>query len=135
MLEFPFTSGTGRAQADDEKINSAYFAQEDKCREDIRGSNSAAAELSCSKALSLVEKLPPERVNERRSANQLLGHAYFRQQRFEDALRYYNKELEIALQSLHDYDAELAYAYHDVALASHALGRVPNASRDYEKRS
>jgi tetratricopeptide (TPR) repeat protein len=134
VLEIPLTNGSSAAaQAEDDKINSKYFAAEDRCREDLRGKDNEAAILSCSNALTFVEKLPPERANERRIANELVGHAYFRQQRFDDALRYYKRELDIALQSLHDYDAELAYALHDVALASHALGRVSDAKDDYEK--
>jgi tetratricopeptide (TPR) repeat protein len=134
VLEIPFTNGTDAGvQAEDEKANSAYFAAEDRCREDLHGKDVGAGVVTCSEALTLVEKLPPERVNERRIANELVGHAYFRQQKFDDAFRYYTKELDIAKQTLHDYDAELAYAYHDVALASHALGRVSDASRNYEK--
>jgi tetratricopeptide (TPR) repeat protein len=134
VLEIPFGSVSSAAQrAHEEEINSAYFAEEDKCRESLRENDTAAGVSNCREALTLAGELPPERVNERRLANQLTGHAYLRQQKFEDALRYYNQELEIALQSLHDSDAELAYAYHDVALVSHALGRVSTASEDYDK--
>lgn len=134
VLEIPFTNGIrGPADADEEKTNSAYFTQEDKCRSDLRSSNTAVGVLSCREASILVEKLPPNRMNERRTANQLVGSAYFRQRRFEDALGYYQTELAVALQSLHDYDAELGYAYHDVALAFHALGRTSNASVNYDK--
>jgi tetratricopeptide (TPR) repeat protein len=54
-------------------------------------------------------------------------------QKFEDALRCYQQELSIALVSLNADAAELAYAYHHVALAFHALGRPADASENYSK--
>jgi hypothetical protein len=45
----------------------------------------------------------------------------------------YNTELQIALSSLPPDAAELAYAYHDVAIAEHTLGRVSEAAQNYSK--
>jgi len=134
VLDIDFLQGSTPAQvADEEKINSQYFAQEDKCRESTRAKQLDDAVKLCSDAVHLAELLPKERANERRLAYELLGHAYFAQQKFEDSLRSYKTELEIGLASLRSDEAELAYAYHDVALASHALGRATDASENYAK--
>jgi tetratricopeptide (TPR) repeat protein len=81
----------------------------------------------------LAEKLPKERANERRLAYQSVGHVFFAQLNFGEALRYYSIELRIGLSSLQPYEAELAYAYHDVALSFHALGRLSEAAENYAK--
>ena len=70
-------------------------------------------------------------MNERRAAYQTVGHVYFGQQNYDQALGYYKTELQISLATLEPYEAELAYAYHDVALASHALGRAVEAAQNY----
>jgi Tetratricopeptide repeat/Gram-negative bacterial TonB protein C-terminal len=133
VLEISFMLGSTAAElADEQKINNAYFAEEDKCRESLHSKADDALKY-CKSALDLVERLPKERFNERRSAYELMGHTYFQLRGYDDALRYYQTELKIALASLHPNDAELAYAYHDVALADHALGRVSEAAEYYAK--
>jgi hypothetical protein len=49
-------------------------------------------------------------------AYELLGHSLFFQRKFSDALGAYKKELTIAQATLQPYEAELGYAYHDLAL-------------------
>jgi tetratricopeptide (TPR) repeat protein len=134
VLEIPFSQGNSTAQiADEEKINDRFFAEEDKCRESLHTNDLESALKRCKNAIELVEKLPKERANERRGAYQLTGHAYFDQRKFEEALGYYRTELEIGSASLKPGQAELAYAYHDVALACHALGRVSEAAENDAK--
>jgi len=134
ILEISFSQGSTPAQmAEEQKINDRFFAEERKCRENVNGKNLNSALKICKGAVDLVERLPKERVNERMSAYQLLGHVYFAQQKFEEALRYYKTELEIGLTTLRPTDAELAYAYHHVALACHGLGRVSDAAQNYAK--
>ncbi len=57
----------------------------------------------------------------------------FRNNDFPNALNYYLEELKIAKATLHDDEAELAYAYHDVALANHMLGKAAEAGEAYTK--
>lgn len=134
ILEIPFSQGDTKAQvADEQKTNEQFFAEEGKCRESVRANNLDDAVKGCKEAVDLAEKLPKERANERRGAYQLVGHALFGQKKYEDALGYYRKELEIALSSLQPDEAELAYAYHDVALAFHTLGRQSEAAQNYIK--
>jgi tetratricopeptide (TPR) repeat protein len=133
VLELLFSQGSTPGQiAEDQQINNEYFAAEDRCRESARAGKKDAVER-CNATIELVEKLPSERVNERRIAREQLGHAYFNQRKFEDALIAYRAELKIALASLQPYEAELGYAYHDVALALHGLGRTEEAADNYVK--
>jgi hypothetical protein len=52
---------------------------------------------------------------------------------YQNALLCHSEELKIAKATLHDYEAELAYAYHDAALANHMLGRSAEAAQAYTK--
>lgn len=134
VMEIAFARpGTAIEQAEEDAANQAYFAVDKQCRQDLQHSDIDASMRDCSKALELVEKLPPQRSNERRLANELVGHAYFRQKNFENALKYYSEELRIAQATLHGDQAELAYAYHDVALANHMLGNSTKAADAYTR--
>lgn len=90
------------------------------------------AESSCRTAVDLVEKLPADRQNERRLAYGLLGHSLLFQKKFSDAMIPYQKELTIARASLRPYEAELGYAYHDIALALFATGDLQQSRSNYE---
>ncbi len=134
ILEIPFSLGISPTQVVAEnKINDEFFAEEGECRKSLHTNGQESAIGRCKKALELAEKLPEERANERRGAYQLLGHAYLGQRKFEDALGCYRKELEIGSRTLKADEAELAYAYHDVAMACHALGRASDAAENYAK--
>jgi tetratricopeptide (TPR) repeat protein len=133
ILEIPFSPGSTPAEIVEEaKVNDRFFGEDRKCRDMYRSKKLDEALVLCKGALDLAEKLPEERTNERMISYQVVGHVYFGQQKFEDALHYYRKELQIGIDSLQPYEAEIAYAYHDVALACHALGRA-DAAQNYAK--
>ena len=133
-IEVPFSLGISDANYKKEQESADnYFKQEDKCRELLKQKQYSEAESSCKTAVELVEKLPPERQNERRFAYALLGHSLFSQRKFSDALTSYQKELAIAQASLRPDEAELGYSYHDVALGLHSTGDLPQARSFYER--
>lgn len=132
-IEVPFSLGIAEGDLKKEQEAAAsYFKQEDKCRELIHAKQYGEAESSCRTAVELVEKLPTDRENERRLAYQNLGHSLLFQKKFSDALVPYHKELTIAQASLRPYEAELGYAYHDMALALFATGDVQQSRQYYE---
>lgn len=132
-IEVPFSLGISEADYKKEQdASDAYFKQEDRCRAQLRAKQYSDAESSCRAAVELVEKLPAARQNERRSAYGLLGHSLLNQKKFSDALIPYQKELTIAQRSLRPYEAELGYAYHDMALGLFATGDLQQSRSDYE---
>ncbi len=132
VLEIEFARpGSAKEQAQEDKANREYFGADEQCRNDLKQSDPELSIRDCHTAINLVDKLPVERVNERRLANEMMGHAYFKNKDFQNALSSYTEELKIAQSTLHDDQAELAYAYHDVALANHLLGKAPEANQDY----
>jgi TonB family protein len=132
-IEVPFSLGISEGDLKKEQEAAAsYFKQEDKCRELVHAKQYGDAESSCRTAVELMEKLSADRQNERRLAYQFLGHSLLFQKKFSDALVPYQKELTIAQASLQPYEAELGYAYHDVALALFATGDLQQSRSDYE---
>jgi TonB family protein len=75
-VEVPFSLGISDAgyQAE-QKSNEDYFKCEGECRNLLKAQKYAEAEASCKSAVELSEKLPSERQNERRTANELAGEA------------------------------------------------------------
>jgi TonB family protein len=132
-IEVPFSLGIPEGELKKEQeAADRYFKEEDKCRELVHSKQYGDAESSCRTAVELVENLPAERQNERRMAYEFLGHSLLFQKKFSDALIPYQKELAIAQASLKPYEAELGYAYHDMALALFATGDVRQSRSDYE---
>jgi TonB family protein len=133
-IDVPFSLGISEADyKKEQEASNDYFKQEDKCRGQLKAKQYGDAESSCRTAAELVEKLPPERQNERRSAYALLGQSLLYQKKFSDALIPYQQELTIAQASLRPYEAELGYAYHDMGLALFATGDLQQSRSDYER--
>jgi len=133
VLEISFLQGSSREQvAKEQEDNNRYFAAEEVCRKNLKTQNAGQAEADCKRALDLVAKLPTERVNERRAANQLVGQSLFSQRKFEESLLYCQRELEIGKANMKPYEAELGYAYHHVALAYQTLGKANDAKANYD---
>ncbi len=133
-VEVPFSLGISDAgyQAE-QKSNEDYFKREGECRNLLKAQKYAEAEASCKSAVELSEKLPSERQNERRTANELAGEALLYEKKFAEALSFFKTELAIGEASLKPTEAELGYAYHHVALGYHATGDTQKAQSYYEK--
>ena len=55
------------------------------------------------------------------------------QRRFQDALEYYTRAFSFAQSSVKETDAELGWAYRNLALANHGLGNLDKARDQYAK--
>jgi TonB family protein len=133
-VEVPFTLGISDAAYQvEQKNNDNYFKREEECRDLLKAKKYVEAEASCKSAVELAEKLPAERQNERRTANELAGEALLYEKQFAEALTFFKNELAIGEASLQPTDAELGYAYHHVALVYHATGDPQKAQSYYEK--
>lgn len=133
-IEVPFSLGMSDASYQaEQKSNDDYFKREDECRNLLKTQKYAEAEASCKSAVELAEKLPSERQNERRTANELAGEALLYEKKFAEGLSFFQRELAIGEASLKPTDAELGYTYHHVALGYHATGDPQMAQSYYEK--
>jgi TonB family protein len=134
VVEMLFSLGSTPAEIEDEEKDSRqYFEAEDRCRNSLQAKKLEDAARQCQHSIELADKFPKERANERRLANSLTGQAFFDQRKFEAALGFYQRELEIAVRSLKPDEAELGYAHYDVALTLHALGKNTEAQGHYEQ--
>ena len=133
-IEVPFFLGISDSNYHaEQKANENYFKRRHECRNLLKAQKYAEAEASCKSAVELAGKLPPERQNERRTANELAGEALLDEKQFAEALSFFKSELAIGEASLKPTDAELGYAYHHVALGYHATGDPQKAQSYYEK--
>ena len=123
----------GIPSAEYTKEQEAYFQQEDKCRALVSSRQYGEAEPACKMGAELAEKLPESRTMERITAYRQAGRTLFYQRKFDDALSFYQQALAVAKTHLKLYEAELAYAYHDVALGLHATGDLSQARSYYDK--
>jgi TonB family protein len=132
-IEVPFSLGISEADYKKEQdASNDYFKQEKKCRDLFHERQYPDAEQACTPLIDLAAKLPSERRLERLTAYQYAGHAEFGQRKFSEALSFYKQELEIAEVALKPTDAELAYAYRDVAHGLHGTGDLQQARPYYE---
>jgi tetratricopeptide (TPR) repeat protein len=133
-IEVPFSLGISEADyKKEQEASHDYFKQEDRCRALIKAQHFTEAEAACKTAVDLAERLPASRQMERLSAYRNTGIALFYQRKFSDALGLYQHELSIAQATLKPDEAELGYAYHDVALGLHGTGDLQQARSYYER--
>jgi TonB family protein len=133
-IEVPFSLGIPDATYQSEQKGSeVFFKRQDECRELLKAQKYTEAQAPCMSLVELAEKLPKERQVERMTANELAGHALLYQQKFDEALSFFQSELAIGEASLKPTDAELGYAYHHVGLAYYAAGDLQKAQTYYEK--
>jgi TonB family protein len=133
VIEVPFSLGISEANyRKEQEVEDRYFKQQEKCRELLQQRRYPDAEQTCTPLIELAAQMPAERRLERLTAYQYVGHADLGQQRFADALVFYKQELAIAEVALKPLDAELAYAYRDVARGLHGIGDLTQARSYYE---
>jgi TonB family protein len=133
-IDVPFSLGVPDEEyRKEQQAVDEYFKEAKICRGLVQQKKYDEAEASCRSGAQLAEKLPHDRQNERRMAYELLGHLLFFQQKFGEALDVYRQELAIAQTSLQPYEAELAYAYRDVAHGLYATGDLSQAHSYYER--
>src|SRR5262245_7299750 len=76
------------------KNSSLYFAEDKKCRAQMRARNFSAAEVPCRQAVAFAEKLPKNRSREKHGAYEALGIALLGQGKTEEAIVNFNKAIE-----------------------------------------
>ncbi len=134
VIEVPFSLGISEADYKrEQEASEKYFKQEEKCRGLLQQGDYANAEQACSPLVQLASQLPAERRMERLTAYQYAGHAEFGQKKFSDALGFYKQELGIAEVALKPTEAELGYAYRDVARGLRGTGDLQQARTQYER--
>jgi TonB family protein len=134
VIEVPFSLGISEADyKKEQEASDRYFKQEEKCRGLLQRGQYTDAEQACTPLVELANQMPAERRMERLTAYQYAGHAEFGQKKFPDALSFYKQELGIADVALKPTEAELGYAYRDVARGLRGTGDLQQARTQYER--
>lgn len=115
------------------RINQAYFAEDETCRNLLKASEWVKAENSCRTAITLVEKLPKEHVLERSSSRLTLAVALLFQRRAKEAIPLLNASLEIGKPILDDTDAETGERYLFLGHAHRIKGDVEVSAGYYTR--
>ena len=115
------------------RANKSYFDEDEKCRSLLKARDWRGAETSCSRAVSLVEKLPAEHVLERSSSRADLAIALLEQGKPNEAILLLEKSVEIRIPRAGEADADTADLYFLLGGAYGLLSDVPTARSFYEK--
>ncbi len=103
------------------------------CRDEARENNFTDAEALCGKAIDQAAALDQHHRLERMNAFQQMGHVFFLQKKYAEALEYYQKELAIAAEAIEPGEVELATAHQHVAAGFWATGHREEARVEYEQ--
>src|SRR5882762_1704485 len=103
------------------------------CRDETRENNLADAEALCKKAVDQAAALDQHHLMERMDAFQQMGHVFFLQKKYTEALDYYQKELAVTNEAIDPGEVELATAHQHVAGGLWATGRREEARVEYEQ--
>jgi TonB family protein len=115
-----------------EKALHDYYPAFQSCYNLLRQGKDVEAELQCKEAVTLSDQLPVERILERSTSREFLGHVLFRQCRFGEALPLYEKAVEIRGSHEHsDRDADFADDNASLARAYAAVGNLSQSDTYY----
>lgn len=133
-VEISFSLGIPEEEYEKEQdLNKRYFEHEDRCRNLLKSEKWKDAEQVCKAAVPLADQLGDHQGLTKMGAYKHVGYALLAQRRYQEALVYYSRAFEFARLSLEETDAELGYAYRDLALANHGLGNLEKARDLYRK--
>lgn len=133
-VEIAFSVGIPKDEYDRQQaVSNKYFKLDDKCRGLLKATKWKDAEQTCREALPLADQLGDQQGLTKMGAYEHVGYALLTQQRYGDALEYYSRAFEFAQSSLKETDAELGYAYRNLAMANHGLRNLDKARELYGK--
>jgi TonB family protein len=117
-----------------EKALQDYYPAFRTCYDLVRKGNDSQAEPKCRQALSLSDQLPENRVLERSSAREFVGHVLYRQNKFAESVPFYEKAVEIRSTYEHsDSDADFASDNASLARAYAAVGKLSDSDTYYSR--
>jgi TonB family protein len=133
-VEISFSAGIPNDEYERQQaVSDRYFKLEDKCRALLNASKWTEAEQACRDTLPLAQQLGDHQGLTKMGAYEHVGYALLAQQRYGEALEYYSRAFEFAQSSLKETDAELGYAYRNLAVANHGLRNLDKARELYRK--
>ena len=122
---FPPNSSLTSAQKQEhirqDQLATQYFQEKDKCSDLTKGLKWIEAEVMCRAAVQTADQLSEDRSLEKMGANELLGYVLTGQKRYQEAIAYYNRALNVVGLKLTEGDAELGRLYGHLAIAHHLM--------------
>lgn len=117
-----------------EKALRDYYPAFQDCYNLLRQGKDAEADSPCREAVSLSDQLPANRILERSTSREFLGHVLFRQRRFTESVPLYERAVEIRRTHEHsDTDADFADDNASLARAYAAVGNLVQSDTYYSQ--
>jgi TonB family protein len=133
-VEIPFSLGVSQDEYELQQARTdRYIEEENRCQTLLKFSLWKQAEEACKAAVPLVDQLADHQWLTKMGAYEHVGYALLAQQRYQEALKYYDRAFEFAKLSLEETDAELGYAYRNLGMAHHGLRNLDKARKLYRK--
>ena len=133
-VEIAFSMGVPKEQYERQQaLSDKYFKLEDKCRALFKSGEWNVAEQACKAAVPSADQLGDHQGLTKMGAYENVGHTLLAQGRYQESLDYYSRAFEFAQSSLKGTDAELGYAYRNLAMANHGLRNLEAALKLYAK--
>jgi TonB family protein len=130
LVEIAFDSGETKEQHQ-ARLN--YFPKAHLCRDLVNRHEAVKAEDICRESLRIAEKMHPNAVLERGSANTWVAHSLFLQRKFAEALPFYETAIRVDEARLEEDDADLASEYANLGRVEFILGRTVDGRAHFER--
>ena len=115
------------------KLGQKYFEAEKNCRSLLQNKEWKQAEAVCKSAVKLADRFADNRELEKMGAYENVGHSLMGQKRYEEAVSYYSRAVEVGHPRVNDTNAEVGRLYGSVANAYHAMHKLDKAREFYRK--
>jgi tetratricopeptide (TPR) repeat protein len=122
-----------RVPEDQIKLGQKFFEAEDKCRNLLHSEQWKEAEAACKAAVQLADRFADYREMEKMGAYENVGHSLIGQKRYDEAISYYFRALDVSRPRLNDTNAEVGQVYGRIAIAYHAMRNLDKAREFYRK--
>ncbi|MBA3247134.1 MAG: tetratricopeptide repeat protein, partial [Pyrinomonadaceae bacterium] len=122
-----------QAPEDQIKLGQKFFEAEEKCRGLLRNKQWKEAEVTCKAAVQLADRFADYRELEKMGAYENVGNSLAGQRRYEEAINYFSRAIEVGKPRVDDTNAEVGCLYGSIAIAYHALRNLDKAREFYRK--
>ena len=115
------------------ELGQKYFEAEKKCRSLLQNKQWKGAEAACKAAVQSADRFADYRELEKMGAYENVGHSLVGQGRYEEAVRFYSRAVEVGSPRVNDTNAEVGRLYRSIAMAYHSMRNLDKAREFYRK--
>jgi len=122
-----------RVPEDQIKLAQQFYVAEGKCSGLLRNEKWREAEVACKTATRFADRFADYRELEKLGAYGSVGLSLMGQKRYEEAIKYYARAIDMGRPRLDDTNAEVGQLYGHIATAYHRMHNLDKAREFYRK--